>query len=568
MGPQLRKNKGIEQFRDPRGKVLAVPTPAIDRRVAAGGAALFFVALLIGGALAGLLSEAASGFDAAWAAFDGYLFRVVRFTLWQAALSTALSVLPAIAVARALARHPRFPGRRLVLRLFAVPLALPAIVAALGVLSLYGRAGLFAVPLSTLTGEPWPGIYGLSGILVAHVFFNLPLATRFLLAALDTVPADQWRLASQLGMGRAAAFRLVEWPVLRSSLPAVAGLVFMLCITSFTIVLTLGGGPAATTLEVAIYQALRFDFDPARAVALTVLQVALTAAVVALLARLGTDVTGEPGLSVARRRPPEPAPLDTAFNALAISLAAAFVLGPMVSTVAAGLTADLGRLATDPAVLRATATSLALSGLAGLLAVALSLGLAAARLALAGRRSPGTAAAVLASLAGTGAGFVLVVPPIVIGAGWFILARRFGDPFLLAPIMVVAVNAVMAMPFALRALGPAYDAAGASHDRLCAGLGIAGFDRWRLVDWPVLRRPLATAFAFAMALSLGDLGVIALFGSDAVETLPFLLLSRMGAYRTADAAGLALVLGAVCLALVAVADRLGHGMPAAGDHAP
>ena len=53
----------------------------------------------------------------------------------------------------------------------------------------------------------------------------------------------------------------------------------MLCITSFTIVLTLGGGPAATTLEVAIYQALRFDFDPARAVTLTLLQIALTVVV-------------------------------------------------------------------------------------------------------------------------------------------------------------------------------------------------------------------------------------------------------------------------------------------------
>ena len=111
------------------------------------------------------------------------------------------------------------------------------------------------------------------------MFFNLPLATRFLLEALGTVPTDQWRLASQLGMGAAPSFRLIEWPVLRAALPGVAGLVFMLCVTSFTIVLTLGGGPAATTLEVAIYQALRFDFDPARAVALTFGQIALTVAV-------------------------------------------------------------------------------------------------------------------------------------------------------------------------------------------------------------------------------------------------------------------------------------------------
>jgi thiamine transport system permease protein len=60
-----------------------------------------------------------------------------------------------------------------------------------------------------------------------------------------------------------------------------------------------------------------------------------------------------------------------------------------------------------------------------------------------------------------------------------------------------------------------------------------------------------------MALSLGDLGVIALFGSDSVQTLPYLLLARLGSYRTADAAGLALVLGLLCLALMLLAGRLG-----------
>lgn len=77
----------------------------------------------------------------------------------------------------------------------------------------------------------------------------------------------------------------------------------------------------------------------------------------------------------------------------------------------------------------------------------------------------------------------------------------------------------------------------------------------RLVDWPALRRPLLAAFAFAMALSLGDLGVIALFGSQDVQTLPYLLLARMSSYRTADAAGLALFLGALTLLLMLLADR-------------
>lgn len=532
------------------------PTRKTDNRVLAGIVALGAISLLIGGAFVGLVAEGSRDLSGAYAAIDGYLLRVARFTLWQATLSTFLSVLPALFVARALARHPRFFGRDLILQFFAVPLALPAIVAALGILALYGRAGYFADFLGSLGDGTWPGVYGLSGILVAHVFFNLPLATRLFLEALQTVPADQWRLASQLGMGVRAAFRLIEWPVLRQALPGIAGLVFMLCITSFTIVLTLGGGPRATTLEVAIYQALRFDFDPIRAVALTLLQIGLTLAVVFVLTRLGANTVGDANLSVAPRRYLSVTKGEAVFNAVLIALSFLFVVGPMAATVAAGVQADLTKLVLEGAVRSAALTSLVFAFMSAILSVALSLSLIMARCALALKHS-GQGRTLLEYATDTGAGFVLVVPPIVIGAGWFILLRQAGDVFALAPVMVVTVNAVMAMPFAIRALRPAYDAASERHERLCALLGISGWNRLKLIDWPPLRRPLAIAFAFAMALSLGDLGVIALFGSDAVQTMPYLLLSRMGSYRTEDAAGLALILGALCLALMFVAARFG-----------
>lgn len=38
----------------------------------------------------------------------------------------------------------------------------------------------------------------------------------------------------------------------------------MLCFASFATVLSLGGGPQATTIELAIHQALSYDYDPPR----------------------------------------------------------------------------------------------------------------------------------------------------------------------------------------------------------------------------------------------------------------------------------------------------------------
>lgn len=523
-----------------------------------GRIALAFIALLIGGAFVGLLAIAARDWSAAAAAFNSQTMRIAAFTLWQALLSTLLSIAPAILVARAISRHPEFPGRALLLRMFAVPLGLPAIVAALGILTLYGNAGLVARLSEGIgIGHPAP-IYGLTGILLAHVFFNLPLASRLLLEGLEAVPPDQWRLAAQLGMGPGATFRLIEWPAMRRVIPGVAALIFMLCVTSFTLVLTLGGGPGATTLEVAIYQSLLFDFEPARTAALTFIQIAITVAALWAMSKLGANAAGDADLPLSGRRYGAPSGMERAANVLVMALAALFVAGPMAAIVLSGLQADLARLAGEAAVHRATLTSLVLATLSALLCLTLSMSLAAMRQRLETARRGGRIS-LAELLADKGASLVLVVPPIVIGAGWFVLMLVLDlDAFAIASIMVVAVNAVMAMPFAVRILRPAWDSAAGRNDRLCAQLGITGWPRVWLIDWPAMRRPLAVALAFAMALSLGDLGVIALFGSDAVQTLPYLLYSRMGAYRTADAAGLALFLALLCFALMTLADWLGR----------
>ena len=44
------------------------------------------------------------------------------------------------------------------------------------------------------------------------------------------------------------------------------------------------------------------------------------------------------------------------------------------------------------------------------------------------------------------------MPPIVLGAGWFVLLRGMGDIFTLAPVVVVVVNALMALPFVAQRL--------------------------------------------------------------------------------------------------------------------
>ncbi|MGB7432471.1 MAG: thiamine/thiamine pyrophosphate ABC transporter permease ThiP [Ahrensia sp.] len=523
--------------------------------------ALAFLVVLVFGALVPVIMFGFVGSGAqahtVWATLtEPYIVRALRFTLWQAFWSTVLSVFVAIPVAIALHEDKTLPGRTWLLRLFALPLALPQIVAALALVALYGSNGLVSDGFEAL-GLSFPSIYGITGILIAHVFFNAPMCVRFLLAALDTMPPEYDRLASQLGMGVAARIRLVYWPTMRRALLSAAALVFMLCVTSFTIVLTLGGGPRATTLEVAIYQSLTFDFNVARAVTLTAMQLALTGCAVWLLSRMGATVTT--GATINRRRRVAFAGGNT-WTKRAASIAivlpvAAFVLTPFGVIVVKGLAASPLSVLAKPGPFDAMLTSLSLGLAASLLTVVLvlALGTGSAGLMLK-RRNMGHPSRLEAMLTEAPA-LVLVLPPIVLAAGWFLALRPIINPYAAGPYLVVAINAAMALPFAARLLLPAIQAHVSRTQNLTAQLGVSGWAKLRLIDWPVLRRPALLAGGFAMALSLGDVGVIALFGSRDLQTLPWLILQNMGSYRSEDGAALALVLCLMTSTLMLIADR-------------
>ncbi len=523
--------------------------PNLGPALLPGFVTLGALALVGGAALVALVHAAppVAG-TAIWS--DPYIGRVVLFTLWQASLSALLAVGLAIPVARALARRAAFPGREALLRLFGLPLVIPVIVAVLGIIAVYGQNGVVNRGLAALGLPTGQFLYGLTGILIAHVFFNMALATRLLLYTWQAVPGETWRLASQLGMSSGQIFRLIEWPMLRQAIPGVAGLVFMLCFVSFTVVLTLGGGPAATIIEVAIYQALRLDFDVARAVMLALAQIALCAVFVVVGHRFARPAAVAPTERRRIQRPDLDAPGGRVADAVVISAAAAFVALPLAAVLYAGLSGPLADVLGDAALWRAAGRSLAVALSAGLISLLFGWAILLTSRELRSRRRPLGADAVEVS-----GSLVLVMSPIVLGAGLFVLLMPVTDVLGIGLGLVIAVNAVMGLPYVIRLLGPPLMLLAEQHGRLCASLGIGGLNRLRLVEWPVLRRPAGLALAVTAALAMGDLGAIALFGTRETATLPLLLYQRMGSYRLDEAAVTALVLVTMCLALFVVIER-------------
>ncbi len=155
-----------------------------------------------------------------------------------------------------------------------------------------------------------------------------------------------------------------------------------------------------------------------------------------------------------------------------------------------------------------------------------------------------------------GSALILVVPPLTLGMGLFLVLRSVAGLSQLGLYLVILVNAMLAVPFVLRILQPAIYASAQQVDRLSASLGIQGWNLFKLVYWPRIRKPVGFALALAATLSMGDMGVIALFGTQDLSTLPLLIYRLFGAYRMQEAAVVAMLLCLLCFALFWLIERL------------
>jgi thiamine transport system permease protein len=233
---------------------------------------LVFLAVMLVFPVASLLLQGVTGSALLEVWRSPYFLERLGWTVWQAGVSTGLTVLLGVPAAVLFSRY-EFVGREALQVLLGVPFVVPVIVAGIGFLALFGSRGL----LVNLTETPWL-------VLLANLFYNYGLVVRSVTASLETMDRDLESVARLEGAGSWAVWRFVTIPFAAPAILSSAMLVFLYCFASFGVPLLLGGVRYAT-LEVEIYQSVtRLELSTAGALAL--LQLLVTGAAALLYARL------------------------------------------------------------------------------------------------------------------------------------------------------------------------------------------------------------------------------------------------------------------------------------------
>ena len=166
-----------------------------------------------------------------------YYRKILRFTLFQAAVSTLFALIMGLPGGYLLGRY-RFPGRGVVKSLSTLPFVLPSILVVLGFVLFFGNNGTLNRFLGSLfhsSEPPLKILYSFKAIILAHGFYNFPIIMRLTSPAWMNLPANQINAAHSLGAKPGRLFRTVTLPHLIPALLASASLVFLFCFMSFAI---------------------------------------------------------------------------------------------------------------------------------------------------------------------------------------------------------------------------------------------------------------------------------------------------------------------------------------------
>lgn len=467
---------------------------------------------------------------------DPYLQYAIKFNVFQATLSSFIAIILAIPIARSLHRRKKFFARNFILYLVNTTFTLPAIILSLGVIIIHGRHGWLNSLLEfTLNTSFKHYLYGICGVIIGHLSFCLPLAIKLILNDLDNIAQENWKLSTQLSFSSYKLFKYVEWPAIRNTTLSAFMLIFMMCFTSFVIIMTLGGGPSVTTLEVAVFQAIKFEFNLHKASILSIIQLLICLFMIIIINIFNLPILSYNSQANSKitkfKRVGKDNGLNKFIDIFFITVLVVIAIFPLVAVMYHGISEKLITILYSDKFLNGLKQSILIATYAAILTVTMSLSLVSGAFYMKYSLNKPQLAGIVLSIS-----YVrMILPSFVFATAMFLILNDFVFVMNNSFYILVVMTAVAALPFATNILWSNSLSFTNNEINLCRSLNLSYINFIRYIYYPRVRRSLAYAFAFSMAISWGDVSIIALFSNKDLNTLPYMLYKMLNNYRIEEA---------------------------------
>ncbi len=487
----------------------------------------------------------------------------IEFTLFQAILSTAMSLLVGLPGAMLLARL-KFKGKNIVRALIITPFILPPIVVVVGFLQMLGQYGvidsflMWALQSNTSVLNLATDI---PGIILAHTFYNAPLVILLVSASMERMNPEIEEAAEMLGANSRQRFRRITLPHIMPSLIAAAILTFLFCFMSFPIVLAFGHG-SYRTIEVQIWNAFRWA-DFGQASSLVLVQILFTLTLALAYARLGRSSGGARGPTSSIKTKNLSSYRQTEVIMIILYFAAMLILvvGPIASIFRASLFDPKTQHYTLDGFfyvfswevgggLRPLLNSLYYSGLATLLSVGLGIPLAYAHRSKTRFLSPFTSVMVLLPLGISSITIAYgLMTAIAIPTGFNI------NPW---PIIVLA-QTIIGLPFTARSIEISLRNIDPLLIEQADALGASRLQKLFFVELPLLAPGILVGAAFAFAMAIGEMSATLFIALPQNFTLAVAIYGNLAVRNFVEAGASALILMFTCIVAFLAMEKVSEG---------
>ncbi|MCL4870046.1 MAG: iron ABC transporter permease [Anaerolineae bacterium] len=485
-----------------------------------------------------------------------YYGRVLWFTIWQAALSTLLTLLAGLPLAYLFARY-QFPGKTIFRALITLPFVLPTVVVAAAFRTLLGSQGVINQTARSLFNLDTPPIQleqtvGL--ILLAHVFYNLAVVVRLVGGFWANLNPRLEEAAATLGASRWGVFWHVTLPLLRPPLLSASLLIFIFTFTSYGVILILGG-PQFSTIETEIYRQYVTFLRPDAAALLSLVQMIITFSLMTLYTRWQRKTVVMLDLrpqQTTLRHPRTWAEKGALYGVLLVALL--FLGSPLLALVLRSFIGEEGQVTL--AFYRALHESRrgSITFIPPLLAIRNSVGYAL----LTVMTATGLGVAAASWLArpsrwGKWLDPVFMLPlgvsAVTLGFGYVIAFRGLRT----SPLLVLIAHTLVAFPFVVRSVLPVWLGIRERLRDAAATLGASPWQVWREIDLPIIGRALLVGALFAFTVSMGEFGATSFIirPDSSFLTIPIAIeryLRQPGALNIGQAVAMSTLLLLVCAA--------------------
>tara|TARA_Y100000590_G_C15716517_1_gene1012088 strand:+ start:1091 stop:2632 length:1542 start_codon:yes stop_codon:yes gene_type:complete len=462
---------------------------------------------------------------------NAYTFRIIYFTFYQAFFSALICCFLAIPFALALNRHKNLKIVKIIISLCGFSFVIPSILIAYAIIKLFGNNGFFNSYFYIYSFFSIETIYGLKAILIAHILLNAPFATRLFFQNLNNIPSKYYETSKSINLPYLSNIIKLEIPIIKQNLFTVFSIIFSLCFLSFAIVMTLGGGPKYSTIEVSIYQYALYELNFNKAIVLSFIQIVLCLIFVIIgFYKLKGANFFEVNINT-NSHPHKDYKLVMISDLFLIIVLSLFLFSPILFILFNFISSDFNIILFDINFIKAFMNSLIISIITGILVSIFGLGISV--LLVINYKN-----VLFQQILFFFSSSIIIISPIIFSLGYFIILDELRYLKFFKYLIIILINFIFLLPFALLILFNNFKNIYLNH------IDIKKSFRFKLKDYfkilfPLMKKNFLYVFAFSTVITLGDFTIISFFKDQNFETLPSYLFKLISVYRFNEASSVA-----------------------------